>query len=263
LPASLERLAELYETELELRRQLRYASTYPLAAASLLFGICLLLTTFFVPQLAGFYNDFSGGEAQLPAFTRLVLNWSEWIGGGGWLALALLPGLAWLLRLVRNAPWIRPRLDALVLRLPLFGLLTRKVELARCGRALAALLATGVPVDSALALAASCTVNTSVQRAWQRVLVRVSRGLQLAAALEGERALTPLLPSVVAASQDAAGAAQNLDRLAQAYELDSYRTLRVLVRQVEPALIVGVGLWAGAIAVAAYLPIFNLVDVIQ
>jgi type IV pilus assembly protein PilC len=262
LAGCFESVADLYEHELGLRGRLRHAALYPLIVGSVTLGLCLALTLFVVPHFGAFYSDFSGGEAQLPALTRRLLQAVEWLAGH-WLCLPWLPLLVPALRWLRNAPPIKVRLDPLVVRLPLLGLLTRKAETARCARSLGALLGAGMPASEALALAAGCTDNLAVRRGMQAAMRRTSSGMSLTQALRGERAFAPLLPSVVSAVTDATGAASNLRLVAESYEADVNRTLDVLLRQLEPVMMILIGLYTGLVAVALYLPMFNLVGVIQ
>ena len=239
----LDRLAGHLDKSAAVRRRLQTALAYP----ALILVIAALVVALFLTTIVPTFADlFAGFGAELPGPTRLVIALSD-IG---------------LVAAARNPAGRRIR-DRCLLRLPAIGRLTTAGLMARFCRTLGTLLAGGVPLVDALALLSRTTGNVVLDREVERLAGRLRRGGSLSGALPACGLFPPLVVQMAAAGERTA----TLDRLmlhAGAHyerELDAF--VDAATSLVEPLLIVVVGLLIGGLLLALYLPLFDLVQVIQ
>jgi type IV pilus assembly protein PilC len=259
----LERIAKFYENELELRRKVQSAMVYPLLVTIVSIGISLFMLVYIVPQFAEFYKDFSGGEAQLPELTQKMLDISEefrynWY----WYTVApiVLFVLIWKFR---GTKWGHRVLDPIIIRMPLFGPLARKVAITRFSRTLGTLQESGVPLIEALEVTRDTAHNLVVANAIDYTRERIREGETIAGPMRRTRVFPPMVTNLISVGEDAGNLEEMLYKLSDYYDVEIDATIRALASLIEPILIIVVGGIIGVIVVSLYLPIFNLVNIIQ
>jgi type II secretory pathway component PulF len=256
------RLADTLEHEVEARRDFGVAALYPVVVGAFSISVALLLLMFIVPQFAAFYSDFSGGEAQLPALTRKVIQTSDLLLAQWPLALLLpLLPLGW--QPLRRSRPMRLFLDPLLLSLPWFCWRVRKAAVAGYFFAAGMALRAGLTPHQALSSARSCVANYWMHRALDRLVLMLDQGRSLEFALRHVLLLPPDARNMLAAGAEAGRLDRVLLVLANDYHRELKRTVAVLTSLLEPALMLLVGCVIFVIVVSLYLPIFNLVDVIK
>jgi type IV pilus assembly protein PilC len=257
----LDQLADYIERDIDAKGKLKAALVYPMITLVMAVVTVVVLTTFVLPRFEKFFKDL---DAKLPLPTRILLNTSHWLGTWWWaLVLLFALGTAGFLFGLRTA---RGRIikDTVMLKTPVLGLLVRDAILERFCRILAALVGTGVPLPEALAVATEATNNAVYRAGLIEARQEMLRGEGLARPL----ATTGLFPA--AARQmfrvgEDTGTLDNQLGAAAAYfdrELD-YR-IKNFTAMFEPAIIVGVGIVVGFVALAlvsAMYGIFNQVSV--
>lgn len=264
----LERIAEFYEKELELRGKVKSAMVYPMMVAIFAGLITLFMLLYIVPQFAAFYSEFSGGTAQLPALTQKLLNISDWLLGSsggtpGWVWLLTIPAFIILFMKFRNTKWGHKILDPLVLRIPLFGPLARKVAITRFTRTFATLNESGVPILEAMEVAKNTATNDVIKNAIMYTRDRIREGESLAAPMKRTRVFPPIVTNLISVGEEAGNLEEILNKLSDYYDQEIDSTIRALASMIEPIMIIFIGAIVGTIVIALYLPIFKLVDVIQ
>jgi type IV pilus assembly protein PilC len=259
----LERVAKFYENELELRRKIQSAMVYPILVTTVSIGISLFMLVYIVPQFAEFYKDFSGGEAQLPELTQKMLDISEEFRYN-WYWYTLAPLVAFvLLYKFRGTRWGHRVFDPIVIRLPIFGPLARKVAITRFSRTLGTLQESGVPLIEALEVVRDTANNLVVANAIDYTRERIREGESIAAPMRRTRVFPPMVTNLVSVGEDAGNLEEMLYKLSDYYDVEIDATIRALASLIEPILIVCIGSIIGIIVVSLYLPIFNLVNIIQ
>ena len=255
LEAVLLRLADLLEGESEVKNRVAMALVYP--AVVLVIGIAtvVVLLTYVVPKLTEVFAE-SGGLLPLP--TRILLGISGSLTRGWWLWLGGIAMSVWMLRRFRISQTGRVALDRMLLRLPLGGVLVRKLQVARFLRSLGAMIGQGVPALQALEVAGSTVSNTVIRRAVDHVRAAVQDGASLSNALQASGEFPTFVSNMVAVGQEAGTLDTALAKVATSYERDADRAIRALTTVMEPLLIVMVGLVVMFIVIAMLLPIFNL-----
>ncbi|MFV0681088.1 type II secretion system inner membrane protein GspF [Ottowia sp.] len=251
----LERLADDLEERQTLRAKLVGAALYPAIVTVIAIVIVLMLMTYVVPQVA---TVFSGSKRALPMVTVIVMAASDFLRHWGlWLLGALVLGFVGL-RLALRSPDLRRRFDALWLRLPLVGRLSRGYNAARFGSTLAMLAGAGVPILRVLQAAAETLGNTAMRADAEDALVMVREGATLASALAQKKRFPGLLAMFARLGEQTGQLPEMLQRVAEQLGNDVQRRATRLATVLEPLLIVLMGLIVGVIVIAIMLPIMQL-----
>ena len=262
LDTILERVASFYEKELELRNKVKSAMVYPVVVTIFALIITLFMLLYIVPQFAAFYNDFSGGEAQLPLLTRRLLELSDWLLQYYYYLIAI-PVFIVAFMKFRNTKWGHKLLDPIVLRIPIFGALARKVAITRFTRTFATLNESGVPILEAMEVSKNVATNDVIKNAIMYTRDRIREGESLHAPMKRTRVFPPIVTNLISVGEEAGNLEEILNKLSDYYDSEIDATIRALASMIEPLMIVIIGGIVGVIVVGLYLPIFNLVNVIK
>jgi general secretion pathway protein F len=253
LDAVFERLADHLEESGELRSQVRSALIYPvLMACVTVLGTAVLLG-FVVPRFADIMADVGG---ELPVSVRMLMAASAAVTAGWWLWLLVLVGVAFLLRQALRQPETRRRWHARRLDLPWLGEFERKYLTARFSRTLGLLLRSGLPMLQALRIARASASNLAFQAGVDRAGAAVAEGGAVSSALAG--ILPPLAAQMLAVGEESGQLDTLALRVADAYDAEVRRTLRVMVALVEPAMILVFGTLVGFVALAMLQAIYGI-----
>ncbi|MCB1219912.1 MAG: type II secretion system F family protein [Planctomycetales bacterium] len=262
LDSILERVAQFYENELELKNKVKSAMVYPITVTVFALGISLFMLMYIVPQFAAFYSDFSGGSARLPALTRKMMELSDWLLEH-WPWLLLIPVAIILFVKFRNSKWGHILLDPIVLRIPIFGPLARKVAITRFTRTFGTLTQSGVPILEALEVSKNTASNNVIKRAIEYTRERIREGETIHGPMKRTKVFPPLVTNLISVGEEAGNLEEILFKISDYYDAEIDATIRALASLIEPLMIVVIGGIVGVIVVSLYLPIFNLVNIIQ
>jgi len=258
----LERVAQFYENELELKSKVKSAMVYPTLVLIFATAISLFMLMYIVPQFGAFYEEFSGGEAQLPQLTRSMIRLSDWLVES-WYWLLTIPVFIVLFIKFRSSKWGHIVLDPIVLRIPIFGALARKVAITRFTRTFGTLTQSGVPILEALEVAKNTASNNVVQRAILYVRERIREGESIHAPMKRTGVFPPIVTNLVSVGEEAGNLEEILFKISDYFDTEIDATIRGLASVIEPMMIVIIGGLVGTIVISLYLPIFNLVNVIK
>ncbi|HRJ48699.1 MAG TPA: type II secretion system F family protein [Opitutaceae bacterium] len=259
LEAVLARLAQFLEQGVQVRGRLKAAMTYPAIIVVVASAIVLGLITFVVPRFEAIFAGTLKGQA-LPALTQFVLGVSRLLKeqtllvGGFAVGVWLLIGLA-----ARTEPGGR-WLDRWKLRVPLLGEVLLKAAVARFARTFGTLLASGVPMLQALAIARDTAGNTHIAAAIQAVHDRVKEGDGIAGPLRATRIFPDMAPSMIEVGEETGALPEMLGRVADSYDEEVDRTVAALTTLIEPLMIVLMAVMVGTIVIALFLPIIRIVQ---
>lgn len=255
LDSVLERLAEYTESRDQLRQRILGALLYPIVLTFMCIAVISGLLTFVVPKVV---TVFESSNASLPLLTQLLLSLSAGLRIAGlWLLLALVIGTIVFLRWIR-APEARRRVDALLLRLPLFGKLTRGFNTARFTRTFSILTGSAVPVLEALRIAAAVISNLPMREAVTAAAERVREGAPIGRSLAASRLFPPMTVHLISSGESSGRLEEMLSRAADNQERELDGMLTGLVGLLGPLLIVGMGLIVLVIVFAMLMPIFEM-----
>jgi type IV pilus assembly protein PilC len=253
-------LADQIEREVQLRRQIKSAMTYPVVVVAMVMLILAAMLLFVVPQFESIYANLGG---TLPLPTRILLGVSTAVRTYWY--MVLLGGIvfSFLFRRYKRTDNGRARVDALKLKVPVFGALFHKVALARFAATLGMLLRSGVPILQALDNVKDTVNNRVIGDAVDDVKTSVREGESIATPLGKHRVFTPMIVQMMAVGEETGAVDTMLDKVAEFYNSEVTASVEALTSLIEPLLIAFIGAAVGAAVIALYMPMFNVINLIK
>ena len=260
LDSVLLRLASTIEKQVELRRKVKSAMTYPAVVAVLVLVIVTAMLLFIIPMFKDLYKQLGG---KLPLPTQFLISVSSFVRSFWWLI-----GIAEVGAVIGFRRWIaseegRKRWDAIKLRVPIFGPLVRKTALARFSRTLSALVRSGVPILESLDIVSDTSGNDVVSKAVLDAQSAVKQGEPLASRLEQHAVFPPMVVQMMAVGEETGAVDEMLDKIADFYDQEVEAAVNALTSLIEPLLIVVMGVCVGGMVISLYLPMFNIIKLIK
>ena len=253
-------LASQIEKEVELRRQIKSAMTYPVVVVALVTLILAAMLLFVVPQFETIYSNLGG---QLPLPTRILLGVSDAVRSYWYVFLIGLGISGFAFRRYKRTDKGRARVDALKIKIPVFGPLFHKVALARFSSTLGMLLRAGVPILQALDNVKETVNNRVIADAVDDVKTSVREGESIAKPLGKHRVFPPMVVQMLAVGEETGAVDTMLDKVAEFYNNEVTATVEALTSLIEPLLIAIIGGMVGAAVIALYMPMFNIINLIE
>lgn len=260
LDVILNRLASYIEKLANLKKKVKGAMTYPGIVISIAIIVVAVILIFVIPVFAGLFKD---AGAKLPAMTLFVMNLSDFAKSYvHWIVLGCV--LLWMgIKQVRRTNRGRELIDRLLLRSPVFGMLIKKVSIARFTRTLGTMLSSGVPILDGLDIVASTSGNVVIENSIRKARNAIAEGRPVAEPLE-ETSVFPVMVTQMIAVGEATGALDTmLGKIADFYDEEVNTAVDSMTALLEPMLIVFLGVTIGFLLVAMYLPIFQIADVVS
>lgn len=255
LGAGLSDLAVYLERSRELRERTLSALIYPMILLLVAAVSLLIILTYVVPQFEQLFSDM--GQA-LPLATRIVISTARGITDYGLLFLFFLVLLGLYLRYLLQQPEIRLRWDRRSLKLPLWGALSQKLEVARFSRSLGTLAKAGVPLLSALTIARETLLNRALTEVIEVATDRVKEGSTLADPLAESKLFPPLMLQMIQVGEETGQLDQMLLKVADVYDRQVGTAIQRMLTILEPALIVGLGVLIAGIIISILVAILSL-----
>ncbi len=261
LEVMLDRVA-LYKEKSELLKQkIKKAMKYPMTVLVVAFIVTILLLIKVVPV---FQNLFSSFGADLPAFTQMVVNMSEWVQSYWWLLILVIGGaILGFLEAKKRSKKFRDNLDRLSLKLPIFGGLVYKAIIARFSRTLSTTFAAGVPLIDALESTARASNNVVFETAILKIRDEVAAGQQLQFSMRATNLFPAMAVQMVAIGEEAGALDTMLDKVATHFENEVDNAVDGLTSMMEPLIMAILGVLVGGLVIAMYLPIFQMGSVVS
>jgi len=260
LDSTLVRLADTLERGVELRGKVKSAMTYPTAVLGLVLLILTAMLVFVVPMFEGMYADLGG---TLPAPTRVLLGLSRFMVSYWYIILGIGAGGIFGFRRWVSTDHGRFAFDRIKLKVPVFGGLARKSAIARFSETLASLTRTAVPILQAMDIVSETAGNEVVARAIRDVQASVKEGDSIASPLAQHPIFPPMVVQMLAVGEETGALDTMLDKLADFYNAEVNATVDSLTSLLEPLLMVVLGGTVGSMIVALYMPMFNLINLVQ
>jgi type IV pilus assembly protein PilC len=260
LDSVLLRLADTIEKQVELKRKVKSAMTYPLVVAVLVLLIVSAMLLFIIPMFEDLYTELGG---KLPLPTQMLINISNFARQFWWLIFGAEIAAVFLFRRWIGTEGGRNQWDAMKLRAPVFGPLVRKTALARFSRTLSALVRSGVPILESLDIVAETAGNHVVAEAVRDTQQAVKRGEPLSRKLEDHAVFPPMVVQMMAVGEETGALDEMLDKIADFYDQEVEATVDALTSLIEPLLIVVMGICVGGMVISLYMPMFNIIKLIK
>lgn len=261
LDGVLLQLADYLEAMEDLKRRIKSAMTYPVVAFSMIVLIAAGLVVWVVPQFAEIFSSFG---RQLPAPTRALITLSEFLRS--WMALVGVAGFVGVILAIKaygRTPIGRYNLDQMKLRLPVFGLLLRKVAISRFARTLSTLTRSGVAILQALEIVERTAGNEVFAKAVRQAGDSVRSGETLAEPLARSQQFPAMVTRMIGVGEKTGALEQMLQKISDFYDAEVKATVDGLTSLIEPILIMMMGLVVGSIVVALFLPILQLSSLVS
>jgi type IV pilus assembly protein PilC len=256
----LQRLATLIEKVVKLKRSIVSASIYPAAVVLVAIAAVAIIMVVVIPQFEQIFLGLLGPGEALPLPTRIIMSISNFLAGWGGLAtLVALIGAAVGTSYYYKTPKGRHHIDALLLKLPIFGSIIRKISVARFSRILSTLLSSGVPILQSLEITAKTAGNVIVEDAIMKVRAGVERGENFVEPLKATEVFPHMVGQMVGVGEQTGALDAMLGKIADFYEDEVDSAIADLLALIEPALIAFLGVTIGSIVISMYLPLFTLI----
>ena len=260
LETLLDKIATYKEKTESLKGKIKKAMFYPAAVIVVAIVVTAILLIFVVPQFEALFVGFG---ADLPAFTRMVVNLSNFVQSSWWMILGVILLIIFVLRQAhRRSPRFRRTLDILILKIPAIGPILRKAAIARFARTLATMFAAGVPLVDALRSVAGATGNALYGEATERMREETAAGAQLQWSMRNTGIFPNMVVQMVAIGEESGSLDAMLSKVADFYEEEVDNAVDSLSSLLEPLIMVILGVLIGGLVIAMYLPIFMLGQVI-
>ena len=252
----LQRLAQYVEKAVKLKSAVKSALIYPVAVISLAGLVVGALLKWVVPI---FSNLFAGLGVALPLPTRIVMGLSAFVGQFWWFFIIGGVGLVFGVRQIRKDPRGRYWMDYGMLKLPVIGILLRKIAVARFTRSLGTLITSGVPILEGLSITARTSGNAVLEQALMRVRKAIEEGRTIVDPLR-ESGVFPNMVTQMIGVGEATGAMDNmLQKIADFYEDEVDTATKDMLAMLEPVIIAVLGVVVGGIVISLYMPLFSMI----
>lgn len=255
LELTLERLADFLEEQVRSRGRLLAALAYPALMTIIGMGVLFFLFSFVLPKVVGMFEDM---KRQLPLITLLLLRVVDFISGYWWLIIISVAAGIYYLKRHLSTPAGRERLDALMLKAPVFGSLIKMIAVSRFARTLGILLQNGVPALTALDIVKNVVGNTVLAAAIQKARESVREGESIADPLRRSGLFPPVVVQMAAVGEKSGELEKMLLKVSDSLDRAVESRITALMSLIEPVIILVMGAVIGFIVIAILLPILQM-----
>jgi type IV pilus assembly protein PilC len=257
LDTILQRLSTYIEKNVKLKRAVKSALVYPIGVLTIAAGVITLLLWKVVPIFA---TLFAGLGVDLPLPTKIVIALSNFVGSiFGLLILVAVIGIILALKAWYGTAQGRMVMDTLVLKLPVIGILMRKIAVARFTRTLGTLISSGVPILEGLDITAKTSGNAVVEKALFQVRKSLEEGKSLTEPLKECEVFPGMVTQMISVGEQTGAMDAMLSKIADFYEEEVDAAVKDLLTALEPVMIVFLGVVVGGVVISMYLPLFSLI----
>jgi general secretion pathway protein F len=257
---TLNRLADLEEKSNEIKGKVQVAMVYPFIMGGLSVLVTIFLMIVVIPQIKELFDDF---EQELPPITQIVIWISDTlVSYGVWIFIGVILVIFGFVY-YKNTPDGKKSWQTFVLKIPLFGVLIKKVMISNFARSLAVLLQNRVPLLSSLVIVGRIVNNIVFQREIDDAIVKVKEGGKLSDSLQNSEILPQMVIGMIAAGEVSDTVPQMMSKLAEIYEREADNTIKSLTQSLEPIMIIVMGSLIFGIMVSIMLPMYTLAQNVQ
>ena len=260
LETLLDKIATYKEKTEAIKKKIKKAMTYPAAVLVVAVVVTIVLLIFVIPA---FEDLFKGFGADLPTFTRMVVDLSDFVRTRGWI-LAIMAGAAVFAfaYFYKRSRAMRQFIDRVSLKAPIIGPIIQKAAIARYARTLSTMFSAGVPLVEALVSVAGATGNIVYEDGIMRMKDEVATGQRLQQAMENTDLFPNMVIQMIAVGEESGSLDSMSSKVADFYEEDVDNAVDNLSALLEPMIMAILGILVGGLVIAMYLPIFKMGAVI-
>jgi type IV pilus assembly protein PilC len=258
LEESLQRLSQFLEKDVELRRKVKSAMTYPAIVMFVALSIVIGLVTFILPKFIQLFQDL--GVKEFPTPTLMLMNMSHFLTTYWYIAGGMLIAFLLVFRAFVRTKFGKRVYDRFKLKAPVFGKLNHRIALARFSRTLGTLLVSGVPILQALETVAGAVDNDIISDAVMEARARIREGDRIGDPLQKSKMFPPMVVQMISIGEESGALDQMLTKVAEFYEQEVDAALASLTSAIEPVMIVFLGGAVGFIVISMFLPLISLIQ---
>ncbi len=261
LDTILIRLATYIEKAQNLKRKVKGAMVYPSVTMTVAIAVIVIIMVFVVPTFGAMFRQLGGS---LPMPTQIIIDLSNFLGGtGGLVVLGCIAGFVIFITQFKKTERGKKIIDRIVLKMPIVGILFKKVAVAKFTRTLGTLISSGVPILDGLNITAKTAGNKVVEESVQTVRKGVAEGKTIAEPLSEAKVFPPMVTQMIAVGESTGALDSMLEKIADFYDDEVDIAVSNLTAMIEPMLMVFMGGTIGFIVIAMYLPIFKLITLVK
>ena len=260
LEGLLEKIADYKEKTEAIKKKIKKALFYPAAVVGVAIVVTAILMIFVIPE---FESLFQGFGADLPAFTRMVVDISFFVRTRGWLIVFVAVGAVMaFLHFKKRSRKFQHIVDRISLKLPIIGVILDKSSVSRFARTLATTFAAGVPLVEALESVAGACGNVVYESAVLKIRDEVATGQRLQRAMENTELFPNMVIQMIAVGEESGSLDEMASKVADFYEEEVDNAVDSMSSLLEPLIMSILGVLVGGLVIAMYLPIFKMGQVV-
>jgi type IV pilus assembly protein PilC len=258
LSESLDYLANYLESRYSLTQTIKGALIYPVLILIMAILMAFFLSLFVLPQLKSVLME---ANVELPIFTKIILNFGDFMKKFGWLLILALLALIFLIRRYQKTESGKKNFDKIIIKIPLIGPLSKMICQSRFAEDLATLISGGLPIADALKTTSDTVGNECYKEAILRAVEDVKRGETISYSLSFYPELfPPMFTEMVVVGEKTGKIEGALREISQFYQKEIERSVQNLISLIEPAMIVILGIGIGVIAVSIIMPLYKMIS---
>ena len=260
LDVILNKIADLMEKEFALRQKIKSAMAYPTFILSAAVIMAIFMLAFILPQFVGVFAQYGG---KLPALTNLLVVFTKMFNKYWYLFFATFAVIVFVFLTYIKTPNGKMNFDKLKLSAPIIGELNRKTAVARFTRILGTLIKSGVPILEALNVSSNAIGNLVISLAVTNAKTKIKEGQSISGPLAASGVFPPMVTQMIMVGEESGELEGMLTNVAKFYDEEVDRSVERLTSIIEPLMMAFIGVTVGIMIIAMYLPIFNMVNLIQ
>jgi len=259
LDTILRRLAAYMEKAAKLKAQVKGAMTYPIITLAIAVVVLGVILVFVIPVFQKMFADFGG---ELPVPTQIVVTLSEFVKGNILYIIGGLVGIGIAFKRFYRTEKGQTIADDVVLRLPVFGMLLRKVAVSKFTRTMGTMLSSGVAILDALEIVAKTSGNRTIEKSIYSVRTGISEGRTMADPLAESGVFPAMVCQMISVGESTGALDAMLEKIADFYDEEVDQAVDNLTSMIEPFMLVFLGTTIGGLVIAMYLPIFKMAGMV-
>lgn len=255
LETAIERMAIQFEKDAKISGMVKKAMIYPIILIVVMIGVVIAMMMFVIPN---FMDMFEGLDAEMPFMTVMVINMSNFILDKWWLLILIVVGIVFAYKSYYKTDAGRHMIDRIKIKIPVFGVLAVKTACARFSRIMSTLLSAGMPMISAIEIAAGTMDNVLFKDALQKVRSGVALGMGFSQQIGVTRLFPAMLVHMVGIGEETGNIEDMLTNVANYYDEEVELATQSVTALMEPMIIIVMAVVVGALVLAIYQPMITL-----
>lgn len=251
----LERLSDNLEKQQSFKGKIKGAMIYPTIIVIGMGVVIFIMMSFVVPKLTSLYQEFN---IDLPITTQILIGVSSFFAKFWWLMLVFLAGMFFLFQSWRKTKLGRRSWDSMMLAVPIFGEINKKMALVEFSRTLGILVAAGIPILESLKILSFSLGNVVYGEAIEKINKGIEKGFPLGTLVLADRVFPPILGQMITVGEETGKLDETLLKISSYFEQEGDRATKGLTTAIEPIIMIVLGVGVGFVVMSIILPIYNL-----